>query len=290
MTPLELLQKRGKIGRKQFLNLVGQLELPSEYRPYLKRGDVLVAPSSGSPEELVLQPIPRDCFAHFLATVHDTLATRWTPVFTGPLEQELWNFDLLQVPQTHSSRSMKQSVYTDQVTYVQPREHVRGSMYLKIDGLLRESTRILFRTHVTGSLFRELETAPLHAAFTIGEVARNENEDSTHLIQFTQLDYNGVAGLEPLEDLKESICWFVKTMGLQVTCFKPTTNPFTHPSLECALLIDGRPVELINGGVFKRSVLTNCHLKGPRVGWGCGLQRLYAMLKGFRNLKTLSQA
>lgn len=289
MTPLELLEKRGKIGRKQFLKLTGCTQLPPQCAPFLMKGDVLVAPTPGSPVELRLQPLPHDCFAYFLATLYDTLALHWTPVYTGPLIQELWNFDLLQVPAAHTSRSMQQSVYTDQVAYVPPRAHVRGSMCLQIGGRLMESSRVLFRTHATGSLFKQLELNPATEAFTIGQVARNQNQDSTHLIQFTQLDYNGVADAEPIEHLKKSICWFVHTMGLEVTGFKPTTNPFTHPSLECALLIDGRPVQLINGGVFKRTVLTNCGLKGHRVGWGCGLQRLYVILRGLPSLRHLSQ-
>lgn len=189
-------------------------------------------------------------------------------IATGPeLESEWYNFDVLNVPKDHPARDM-------QDTFV-----------------IKDAKEKVLRTHTTSVTARALEQAGKEgrilkgslAFISIGKVFRNEATDSTHEMQFFQIDGAMVGEDISLAHLKGVLTHFYKKMlGEEVEIeFRPSFFPFTEPSLEVFAKFKGKWLEMMGAGMLHPNVLSNIGLdpkKYQGFAFGGGLDRI-AMIK-----------
>ena len=186
-------------------------------------------------------------------------------IATGPeLESEWYNFDVLNVPKDHPARDM-------QDTFV-----IKG-----------ENEKVL-RSHTTATIARAFEQAGkegrIPSAFiSIGKVFRNEATDSTHEMQFYQIDGGMIGENISLANLKGVLTNFYKKMlGDDIELeFRPSFFPFTEPSVETFTKFKGKWLEMGGAGMAHPNVLKNIGLDPKKYQcllFGHGFDRI-AMVK-----------
>ena len=190
------------------------------------------------------------------------------------METEWYNFDVLNVPKNHPARDMQDTFWIKR----------KNSLDLSED-------REVLRTHTTSVTAREVEKAGKEgripcAFISIGKVFRNETTDSTHEMQFFQIDGVMVGKKEDnisLANLKGVLSLFYKKiLGEDVIVeFRPSYFPFTEPSLEVHAKFKGKWLEMMGGGMLHPKVLENIGLNKEQYqgfAFGGGLDRI-AMIK-----------
>jgi phenylalanyl-tRNA synthetase alpha chain len=155
---------------------------------------------------------------------------------------------------------------------------------------LRKAKQLVLRTHTTAITIHYLaeNPEPPQKAFCIDRVYRRETIDATHLPEFDQLE--GVVldrdvGFRHLLGLLRE---FFTKMGFEDVRFRPGYFPYTEPSVEPEVYVEGLGwVELGGAGVFRKEVTEPLGIKGKVLAWGLGIGRL-AMLKiGLKDLRRL---
>lgn len=183
----------------------------------------------------------------------------------GPeLETEWYNFDALNVPDSHPARDMQDTFW------------IKG-----------EKGKVL-RTHTTSVSARVLEsiakngTLP-YGAVAVGKVFRNEATDITHEMQFYQVDAVMVGENITLAHMKGVLIdFYKKILGENVEiAFRPSFFPFTEPSVEVFAKFRGKWLEMMGGGMLNPKVLKNAGLDPEKVqgfAFGGGVDRI-AMIR-----------
>jgi len=190
---------------------------------------------------------------------------------SGPeIESTYYNFDALNIPESHPSRDDWDTLYIDSKT--------------------------VLRTHTSPVQIRSMEKygAPLYILIP-GKCYRHDNPDSTHSPMFHQIEGLAVDEDITFADLKGTLDFFAKMLfGEKVrTRFQPSFFPFTEPSGEVAVscfVCDGRGcrvckesgwIELMGCGMVHPQVLRNGGIDPDKYsGWafGLGVDR-FAMVK-----------
>ena len=197
-------------------------------------------------------------------------------IATGPeLESEWYNFDVLNVPKDHPARDMQDTFW------------IKG----KKDYVLR--------THTTSVTARALEQAGkegrLPAAFiSVGKAFRNEATDTTHEMQFYQIDGAMVGENISIADLKGVLSHFYKKMlGDDVEIeLRPSFFPFTEPSLEVFAKFKGKWLEMMGSGMLHPNVIRNMGLDPEKVqgfAFGGGLERIAMIKWGISDIRFFYQ-
>ena len=190
---------------------------------------------------------------------------------SGPeIESTYYNFDALNIPESHPSRDDWDTLYIDAKT--------------------------VLRTHTSPVQIRSMEKygAPLYIIIP-GKCYRHDNPDSTHSPMFHQIEGLAIDEDITFADLKGTLDFFAKMLfGEKVrTRFQPSFFPFTEPSGEVAVscfVCDGKGcrvckesgwIELMGCGMVHPQVLRNGGIDPERYsGWafGLGVDR-FAMVK-----------
>ncbi|VEU78213.1 phenylalanine--tRNA ligase subunit alpha [Mycoplasmopsis columbinasalis] len=175
----------------------------------------------------------------------------------GEITTDLYNFEKLNIPQNHPARDMQDSLYINE--------------------------KILLRTHNTGISAQELEKRANQPAnvFAIGKVYRNDEDDTTHSHQFTQLDFISVGNVS-FANLKwtlESLLSYVFETQVKVR-MRPSYFPFTEPSVEVDVFYKNKWIEILGAGMIHKNVLRAAGYTNNMSAFaaGIGLERL-AMIK-----------
>jgi phenylalanyl-tRNA synthetase alpha chain len=221
--------------------------------------------------------------------------------FRGPIvESEFHNFDVLFVPQDHPARDEQDTFYlsrpaalelpTDLAARVAAahRFGCEGSIGWGGEFDLERSRRAVLRTHTTGSAFRYLVRHPEPPAmiFGIDRVFRRESMDSTHLPQFHQCE-GTIHGEElSLADLISVLKAVFERLGFDRVRFRPGYFPFTEPSLEGDVFVDGSWLELVGAGVFRPEVTQPLGLKSV-LGFSIGIERIAMLKMGMTDIRKL---
>jgi len=221
--------------------------------------------------------------------------------FSGDIVQSaFWNFDALFQPQDHPAREMQDTFYLD-VTYQLPdgwekirdmHQHGGETSSTGWGGTWNpEKARAsVLRTHSTALSIQYLAAHPKPPvkAFSLSRVYRRESIDPTHLAEFEQLEgivmdkdvtFNNLLGF-----LKE----FYHRMGFSDVRFRPAYFPYTEPSVEPEVWVDGLGwVELGGAGIFREEVTSPFGITYPVLAWGLGISRVAMLRLGLSDLRQL---
>lgn len=193
------------------------------------------------------------------------------------IESEKYNFDILNLGKNHPARE-------------------------KHDTLYLEDENLLLRTHSTNMTARviEKETNLPILSFTIGPVFRNDESDSTHSLEFNQIDFFTLSNSATITNLKYVVNTLLKNifnnqdMGIR---YRPSYFPFTEPSYEvdiecfncknenenegCNICKSSKWIEILGSGMLNPNVLKKSKAYSDKlsgIAGGIGLERI-AMLK-----------
>tara|TARA_B100000941_G_C28423162_1_gene509943 strand:- start:62 stop:802 length:741 start_codon:yes stop_codon:yes gene_type:complete len=187
-------------------------------------------------------------------------------IISGPeIESETFNFDKLNIKESHPARQMHDTFYLKRVSNSQEK-------------------RVL-RTHTSPVQIRGmLENKPPFAFASGGKVFRKD-DDSTHLPMFHQIEGMVVdkeISFIHLRSLIFEIVTFLFGDDSQIR-FRPSFFPFTEPSAEVDIFFKDKQVwlEILGCGIINPQVLENCNIDSSKysgLAFGLGLERI-AMLK-----------
>ncbi|NLB00359.1 MAG: phenylalanine--tRNA ligase subunit alpha [Methanomicrobiales archaeon] len=218
----------------------------------------------------------------------------------GIVQSSFWNFDALFQPQDHPAREMQDTFFLGErwplpAGYERVRdmhEHGGETSSTGWGGTwsAAKAEQCVLRTHTTSLSIQHLagHLKPPVKAFCIGRVYRREAIDPTHLAEFEQLEGivmdEGVNFRHLLGFLKE----FYGNMGFEKVRFRPGYFPYTEPSVEPEVYVDGLGwVELGGAGIFRQEVTAPFGIEHPVLAWGLGISRVAMLQLGLRDLRQL---
>lgn len=221
------------------------------------------------------------------------------------VESGFWNFDALFQPQDHPARDMQDTFYISRPDSLElpPRDPVDAVRAVHEDGGDTGSTgwggtwsegraeRALLRTHTTAATIRHLfeDPEPPAKVFCIDRAYRRETIDATHLPQFYQLEGIVMDEGVSFRNLLGCLETFYSEMGFTDVRFRPAYFPYTEPSVEPEVYVDGLDewVELGGAGVFREEVTSPASVEQPVLAWGLGAGRLAMLRLGLTDLRDL---
>ncbi|MDD2665690.1 MAG: phenylalanine--tRNA ligase subunit alpha [Methanocellales archaeon] len=219
----------------------------------------------------------------------------------GIVQTSFWNFDALFQPQDHPAREMQDTFYLDSKGDI-PMELAQKVKVMHEQGgdigstgwggkwsLELARTEVL-RTHTTAITIRHLSDNPDPPvkAFCIGRTYRRETIDSTHLPEFTQLEGVVMDEAVSFKNLLGCLAEFYKRMGFEKLRFRPGYFPYTEPSVEPEVYVEGLGwMELGGAGIFRREVTAPLGIRHPVLAWGLGVGRLAMLRLGLKDLRDL---
>lgn len=175
-------------------------------------------------------------------------------------------FDLFDFPQDHPARSKSDTYYVDD------------------NNILRTHTTVMWYYYLQNEeIKKKIANKEDVGCVSYGKVYRKDEIDRRHMNVFHQIDgwYLTPKNKKEitLDDLKHVLIEIVQALfGKDVKYqFVEETFPFTHPSIEVEVEINGKWVEVVGSGVVKGKVLENLGVDPNEYnGWafGFGLERL----------------
>lgn len=202
---------------------------------------------------------------------------------SGPeIESVYYNFDALNIPESHPSRDDWDTLYIDSQT--------------------------VLRTHTSPVQIHAMQKsgAPLYIIIP-GKCYRRDNPDSTHSPMFHQIEGLAIDTHITFADLKGTLDFFARKFfgGETRTSFHPSFFPFTEPSGEvaircafcngegCRVCKQSGWIEVMGCGMVHPEVLRHGGIDPQRyTGWafGLGVER-YAMMKyGINDIQLFFQS
>lgn len=221
------------------------------------------------------------------------------------IEYSGWNMDALFIPQDHPARDMQDTFYLDtekELPFEDPeilttlkKTHEKGIPGYSGWGYswdIEKAREPLLRTHTTVSTIRYLyhhRKSP-QAAFSVEKVFRHESVDWKHLAELHQIEGTYYAKDANLSTLMWLMKEFYAKLGFTDLKFIPSYYPYTEPSLDVVVKINGKEMELGGSGVFRPEVTRPLGLKEPVVAWGLGLERLAMIYYGLDDIRQIYQS
>ena len=188
-------------------------------------------------------------------------------IIDGPeIETEEYNFDMLNIKESHPARQMHDTFYVNDKKYV-------------------------LRTHTSPVQIRTmLGNKPPMAFISSGKVYRKD-DDATHLPMFHQIEGIYVDKEVNFAQLKDLIYKIVHSLfGENIKLrFRPSYFPFTEPSAEVDIMSkEGEWLEILGCGIVNPIVLETCNIcsdsyKG--LAFGLGVERIAMLKYGVRDIR-----
>lgn len=221
----------------------------------------------------------------------------------GIVQQSFWNFDALFQPQDHPAREMQDTFYLRE-TIPLPKDfekvkamHLSGGETSSTGwgGAWKEekAEQCVLRTHTTCLSIQHLaqNKNPPVKAFAVGRVYRRETIDTTHLAEFEQLEGIVMDENVSFANLLGILREFYNRMGFESVRFKPSYYPYTEPSLDAEVYIDGIGwIEMGGAGVFREEVTAPIGIQYPVLAWGLGVSRIAMLRLGLKDLRLLHKS
>ncbi len=188
------------------------------------------------------------------------------PIDGPEIESEKFNFDMLNIRESHPARQMHDTFYVN------------------------NGNRVL-RTHTSPVQIRGMINTKPPIAFISGGKVYRKDDDATHLPMFHQIE-----GLYVDEDVSFSVLkdlifkiihqLFDETVKIR---FRPSYFPFTEPSAEVDILSnDGKWLEILGCGVVNPIVLDNCGINNKKysgLAFGLGIERIAMLKYGVKDIR-----
>lgn len=191
----------------------------------------------------------------------------------------LQNFDVIDIPEVISTE-----ILFDLFDFAP--DHVARSKsdtyYINEKNVLRTHDTVMWHYYLDLlEIKKKVEEKENLGVLCYGKVFRKDEIDNRHMNIFHQMGglflQPDEKGIMPLESLKEVLSEIVESIfGKEVKYkFLDDTFPYTDPSLQIEVEINGNWIEIMGGGMPKKSVLKKLGLEGYN-GWafGFGLERL----------------
>ena len=204
-------------------------------------------------------------------------------VADGPeVETDLFNFELLNIPQDHPARDMQDTFYI--------------------------SDSLLLRTHtspVQAHTMQEASGKPIRIICP-GKTYRRDDDDATHSHQFAQIEGLVIDKNINIGHLKATLELFVKKMfgEKREIRLRPSYFPFTEPSVEvditcascggkgCSMCKGTGYIEILGGGMVHPNVL-KMNGYDPDVysgfAFGIGIERVAILRYGIDDIRKFYQ-
>jgi phenylalanyl-tRNA synthetase alpha chain len=189
------------------------------------------------------------------------------------------SFDLFDFPADHPARSKSDTYYVDDKNILRTHTTVMWYYYLENEEVKK----------------RIAANQPV-GAFSFGKVYRKDEIDRNHMNVFHQIDGWYLApksvktvGQTDLEEALKNIAIAVFGPDVKYRLNKDTF-PYTDPSLEMEVEVDGKWVETVGCGVVKGSVLKKLGVDPENyTGWafGFGLERLAIVSMSLPDIRLL---
>tara|TARA_B100000212_G_scaffold331677_1_gene299167 strand:+ start:735 stop:1457 length:723 start_codon:yes stop_codon:yes gene_type:complete len=188
-------------------------------------------------------------------------------IIDGPeIETEEYNFDMLNIKESHPARQMHDTFYVNNKEYV-------------------------LRTHTSPVQIRAmLENKPPMAFISGGKVYRKD-DDATHLPMFHQIEgiyINEEVNFAQLKDLIYKIIFSLFGENIELR-FRPSYFPFTEPSAEVDILSkNGEWLEILGCGIVNPIVLENCNISSKDfkgLAFGLGVERIAMLKYGVKDIR-----
>ena len=204
-------------------------------------------------------------------------------VADGPeVEEDLYNFELLNIPQDHPARDMQDTFYI--------------------------SSSTLLRTHtspVQAHAMEKAEGKPIRIICP-GKTYRRDDDDATHSHQFAQIEGLLIDKDINIGHLKATLELFVKKMfgEKREIRLRPSYFPFTEPSVEvditcancdgkgCSMCKGTGYIEILGGGMVHPNVL-KMNGYDPEIysgfAFGIGIERVAILRYGIDDIRKFYQ-
>lgn len=217
-----------------------------------------------------LSPISRLIFR-----IQDIFAELGFSIATGPeLESETYNFDLLNIPDSHPARDVWDTIW------------VQNS----------EGIKSLLRTHTSPVQIHYMEShKPPIRIIAPGKVYRYEATDATHETVFHQVEGLCLDNKSSIATFKGVIShFFTKLFEQDIKVrLRPSYFPFTEPSFEIDIWLDNKWLEIAGAGMVNRKVLKNGGITDPEIqgfAFGFGVERLAMILYKIDDIRLIHSA
>jgi phenylalanyl-tRNA synthetase alpha chain len=287
---LDLREETGTLTRDQIIS--GEWKNTN-----LRRYDVTKLPKKAYPGKI--HPYQR-----IIAEMREILLEMgFEELYGGIVQQSFWNFDALFQPQDHPAREMQDTFYLRETLPLPTGyEKVKAMHESGGDtsstgwgGIWKEekAEQCVLRTHTTSVSIQHLAKNPNPPvkAFCIGRVYRRETIDTTHLAEFEQLEGIVMDENVTFGNLLGILREFYHRMGFEGVRFKPSYYPYTEPSLDAEVYIDGIGwIEMGGAGVFREEVTAPLGINYPVLAWGLGVSRIAMLRLGLKDLRYLHRS
>jgi phenylalanyl-tRNA synthetase alpha chain len=292
---LEFLVKKGKVtqlleefkklpseGKKEFGRPVNELKRYSETL-YSEKKQLLESKESEHPSiDLTLpgrKPIKgtKHIVRQIIDEMTDIFIKLGFSVAEGPeIEDGYHNFDALNFPPNHPARDMQDTFFVK-------------------DSIPGQDRELVLRTHTSPVQIRMMENKkPPIRSIMPGRVYRNEALDSTHLAEFHQMEGLYINEGVTFAELKGTMLTFAKKMyGDKAKFrFRPSFFPFTEPSAELDVTMDGgkKWMEVVGCGMVHPNVLSAGGIdpdKYTGYAFGFGIERIAMLRSGLEDIRLL---
>jgi phenylalanyl-tRNA synthetase alpha chain len=228
----------------------------------------------------------------------------FTEIKGSIIQCSFWNFDALFQPQDHPARDMQDTFHLGSTSEL-PEEYADKIRDMHEHGGDIDSCgwggawnrelakKNVLRTHTTSVTIKYLADNPKSPvkAFCIDRAYRRETIDPTHTPEFEQLEGVVMDKGMSFADLLGLLSEFYHRMGFEEVRFRPGYFPYTEPSVEPEVYVDGLGwVELGGAGVFRKEVTEPFGIQDPVLAWGLGVSRLAMLKLGLKDLRLLYQS
>ena len=227
----------------------------------------------------------------------------FSELYGGIVQQSYWNFDALFQPQDHPAREMQDTFYLrETLPLPEGYEKVKAmhesggeTSSTGWGGIWKEekAEQCVLRTHTTSVSIQYLAKNPNPPvkAFCIGRVYRRETIDTTHLAEFEQLEGIVMDENVTFGNLLGILREFYHRMGFEGVRFKPSYYPYTEPSLDAEVYVEGIGwIEMGGAGVFREEVTAPLGINYPVLAWGLGVSRIAMLRLGLKDLRYLHKS
>jgi len=227
----------------------------------------------------------------------------FTELYGDIVQQSFWNFDALFQPQDHPAREMQDTFYLRETIPLPPGYEKVKAMHISggdtsstgWGGSWKEekAEQCVLRTHTTSLSIQYLAQHPNPPvkAFAVGRVYRRETIDTTHLAEFEQLEGIVMDENVTFGNLLGILREFYNRMGFESVRFKPSFYPYTEPSLDAEVYVEGIGwIEMGGAGVFREEVTAPIGIRHPVLAWGLGVSRIAMLRLGLKDLRLLHKS